>query len=58
MNAPSSALQIEANAPLTHILLSLDLLETSEMTNENRCYLAIIRQNIERLQSLIAGAAG
>ena len=53
MNFPTTQLQYEAVAPLTHIFLSLDLLETCAMDEENRSYLAIIRKNIERLQSLI-----
>lgn len=45
--------QREAVAPLTHILLSLDLLEAGELNDEYRSYLAIIRNNAERLQTLI-----
>ena len=53
MNASSEALLREAYAPLTHIFLSLDLLETNSYNEENKTYLSIIRQNAERLQKLI-----
>jgi hypothetical protein len=53
MTASTTNLQQDAVAPLTHIFLSLDLLETSGMNEEIRSYLAIIRQNAERLQSLL-----
>ena len=53
MTALSTNLQRDAIAPLTHIFLSLDLLESSVTNEEVRSYLAIIRQNAERLQSLL-----
>jgi signal transduction histidine kinase len=56
MTTPSTALQREATAPLTHIFLSLDLMESNHHDDETRRYLAIIRQNTERLQRLIQHA--
>lgn len=53
MTSLSTNLQRDAVAPLTHIFLSLDLLETSVTNEEIRSYLAIIRQNAVRLQTLI-----
>jgi len=53
MNTPTIVLQREAIAPLTHIFLSLDLLDMSEMNEETRSYIAIIRQNTKRLEKLI-----
>jgi nitrogen-specific signal transduction histidine kinase len=53
MDTPYEPLLSEANAPLAHILLSLDLLETNSYNEENKTYLSIIRQNTERLQNLI-----
>ncbi|HEY2650112.1 MAG TPA: histidine kinase dimerization/phospho-acceptor domain-containing protein [Puia sp.] len=53
MNNSSEPLLSEANAPLAHILLSLDLLETNNHNEENKTYLTIIRHNTERLQNLI-----
>jgi hypothetical protein len=53
MNSPSTPLQQQAIAPFTHIFLSLDLLENEMMNDECRSYLAIIRQNTERLKNLI-----
>jgi nitrogen-specific signal transduction histidine kinase len=53
MTSPTTNLPRDAVAPLTHIFLSLDLLETSEMNEEIRPYLNIIRENTERLQSLL-----
>ena len=53
MNTSSEPHLSEANAPLAHILLSLDLLETNNNNEDNKTYLSIIRQNTERLQNLI-----
>jgi hypothetical protein len=53
MNSPSTPLQQQAVAPFTHIFLSLDLMEAGTLNNEQRVYLAIIRQNTERLQKLV-----
>jgi nitrogen-specific signal transduction histidine kinase len=53
MNTSSEQLLSEANAPLAHIILSLDLLETNIHNEDNKTYLSIIRQNTERLQKLI-----
>ena len=53
MNSPTTKLQRDAVAPLTHIFLSLDLMEAGSLNEENRAYLTIIRQNAERLQLLI-----
>jgi hypothetical protein len=53
MTTPTTSLQRDAIAPLTHIFLSLDLLESDLMNEETRSYLMIIRQNLERLQRLI-----
>ncbi len=53
MKTSSGVLRHEANAPLTHIFLSLDLLEMNSYNEENKTYLSIIRQNAERLQHLI-----
>jgi signal transduction histidine kinase len=53
MSTPITKLQHDTVAPLTHIFLSLDLLEAGPMNDENRSYLTIIRQNTERLQLLI-----
>ncbi len=52
MNSPTT-LQQQANAPFTHIFLSLDLLENEMMSEDSRSYLAIIRQNTDRLKQLI-----
>ncbi len=53
MTSLPTPLQREAIAPLTHIFLSLDLLESGTLNEEYRSYLAIIRKNAERLQMLI-----
>jgi signal transduction histidine kinase len=53
MSTSSTPFQREAIAPLTHIFLSLDLLESRMTTEEYRSYLTIIRRNAERLQVLI-----
>ena len=53
MNTSSEPLLSEANAPLAHILLSLDLLETNTNNEDNKTYISIIRQNTERLQNLL-----
>jgi hypothetical protein len=53
MNTSFEPLLSEANAPLAHILLSLDLLETNTDIEENKTYISIIRQNAERLQNLL-----
>jgi hypothetical protein len=53
MKTSSEPLMSEANAPLAHIFLSLDLLETSSHNEDIKTYLSIIRQNTERLQHLI-----
>ena len=53
MNTSSEPLLSEANAPLAHILLSLDLLETNTTNEDNKTYISIIRQNTERLQNLL-----
>jgi nitrogen-specific signal transduction histidine kinase len=53
MNTSSEPLLSEANAPLAHIFLSLDLLETNRHKEDNKTYLSIIRQNTERIQNLI-----
>jgi hypothetical protein len=53
MTTLPTPIQREAIAPLTHIFLSLDLLEAGPMNDEYRSYLAIIRNNAERLQMLI-----
>ncbi|HLA58865.1 MAG TPA: histidine kinase dimerization/phospho-acceptor domain-containing protein [Puia sp.] len=53
MNTSSEPLLSEANAPLAHIFLSLDLLESNTHNEDNKTYLSIIRQNTERLQNLI-----
>jgi len=45
--------RIPALAPLTHIFLSLDLMESSGLNDEIHSYLKTIRENTERLQSLI-----
>ena len=57
MTTPSTPLLKEANAPFTHIFLSLDLLERNLQSDENRSYLDIIRKNTERLQRLIQCSA-
>jgi signal transduction histidine kinase len=53
MNTTSEPFLSEANVPLAHILLSLDLLETSTNNEDNKTYISIIRQNVERLQNLL-----
>jgi ABC-type Zn uptake system ZnuABC Zn-binding protein ZnuA len=53
MNTSSEPLLSEANAPLAHILLSLDMLETNNHNEDNKTYISIIRQNTERLQNLL-----
>ncbi len=53
MNTKTTQLKREANAPITHIFLSLDLLDGITANEESRSYLAIIHQNMERLQLLI-----
>ena len=53
MNKSFEPLLSEANAPLAHILLSLDLLETNTNNEDNKTYISIIRQNAERLQNLL-----
>ncbi len=54
MNTSNTALLNETKVPLTHIFLSIQLLETFKLTNEEyQTYLTIIRQNTERLQQLI-----
>ncbi len=53
MNNSFEPLLSEANAPLAHILLSLDLLETNTNNEDNKTYISIIRQNTERLQNLL-----
>jgi nitrogen-specific signal transduction histidine kinase len=53
MNNSFEPLLSEANAPLAHILLSLDLLETNTNNEDNKTYISIIRQNAERLQNLL-----
>jgi len=53
MNTSFEPLLSEANAPLAHILLSLDLLETNTNNEDNKTYISIIRQNAERLQNLL-----
>ena len=53
MNTSFEPLLSEANAPLAHILLSLDLLETNTNNEDNKTYISIIRQNTERLQNLL-----
>jgi nitrogen-specific signal transduction histidine kinase len=53
MNTSFEPLISEANAPLAHILLSLDLLETNTNNEDNKTYISIIRQNTERLQNLL-----
>ncbi len=53
MNTTSEPFLSEANVPLAHILLSLDLLETSTNNEDNKTYISIIRQNAERLQNLL-----
>jgi hypothetical protein len=53
MTTLPTRLQREAVAPLTHILLSLDILEAGELSDEFRSFLTIIRNNTERLQLLV-----
>jgi nitrogen-specific signal transduction histidine kinase len=53
MNTSCEPRLSEANAPLAHILLSLDLLETNTNNEDNKTYISIIRQNAERLQNLL-----
>ena len=53
MNTTSAQLPVEATAAITHILLSLDLLEEGMLNEETRSLLTVIRKNTERLQSLI-----
>jgi hypothetical protein len=53
MKTSTEPLLSEANAPLAHIFLSLDLLETNSNNEDNNTYFSIIRQNTERIQKLI-----
>jgi hypothetical protein len=53
MNSPSTRLQQQAVAPFTHIFLALDLLEIDLKDELSHSYLAIIRQNTEKLRQLI-----
>ena len=53
MNTLNTALLNETKVPLTHIFLSIQLLETFNENEEYQTYLTIIRQNTERLQNLI-----
>ena len=53
MSSPTTALQYDAIAPFTHIFLSLELLETSDLSEDHRAYVAVIRKNVERLQLLM-----
>jgi len=48
MNTSTTALQRDAVTPLTHIFLSLVLLEAGVMNEENESYINIISQNAER----------
>jgi signal transduction histidine kinase len=53
MNTSNTALLNETKVPLTHIFLSVQLMETFNDNEEYQTYLTIIRQNTERLQNLI-----
>jgi hypothetical protein len=53
MNSQSTRLQQQAVAPFTHIFLALDLLEIDIKDEVSCSYLAIIRQNTEKLRQLI-----
>jgi hypothetical protein len=53
MSNPLSSLERESIDPLTHIFLSLDLLETNPLSEDVRDCVNIIRRNAERLEQLI-----
>ena len=53
MNNTLSPLKRESVHPLTHIFLSLNLMESNPMSEEFQDYINIIRQNTERLEQLI-----